>query len=351
MKSNFLKLTPILFSIVLFSSLIAPTSPVAIAASTTDGVSISNETDQKIQDSKLAEILDTSRKIASEYKKNNLRSLNVSETKQVIDYYRIENETGYFYETTPDNKESLVIIDLNDTPLDKNIAESTSVAAAISSIPSGIGGRAVISKNGSYLNATVTTATASQMGSTKSGIGWIYSGFNGTGKRSNGTNYSMGTDMGLQYSNAYGYVKWTPYVLLNDGGKEIFGDPLRGYDKLQYKNGFVGGTDVNFTVYKNVNNNTRLSLIGFGVCADMECNNTEDTYLTSIIEVAGTNINTVSTWKVLATVAGSENVTGKNYARFSNINLDGNAVTPVVDAQDYATVSVSGNNATINVSR
>ncbi|WP_458120842.1 YrpD family protein [Paenibacillus sp. Z6-24] len=348
MNFKIVKLSSIGLSFALFLSMGSSTS--AAAANVEDQLSINNQTDQNISDAKISEILDISRQVADEYKQSNVRTLGASETKQVIDYYRIEEDKGYFYEITPDQKESLTILDLEDVEQNSTSPSANSLAAANTGLPDGIGGRAVIRKNGSYLNTTVRTATASQMGNTANGIAWTYSGFSGTGVRSSGGIGSVEADMGLQYSKAYGYVKWTPHIGFSNGDKK-YGDPLTGYDKLQYRNGFVEGSDVNFSVYRNINNNTRLSQSGYGVCADMNCTNTADTYLTSILEVASTKVSSVSQWKVLATIAGSESVTGKNYARFSNINIDGVPATPIVDQEDYANITVSGNSATISVSR
>jgi tRNA (Thr-GGU) A37 N-methylase len=70
------------------------------------------------------------------------------------------------------------------------------------------------------------------------------------------------------------------------------------------------------------------------------------------LETNNANITGLSYFKLLATIAGDDStISGKNYAVFSSIKLDSVNKTPVVDVEDYATVSVSGNSATISVSK
>ncbi|MGG4036534.1 YrpD family protein [Paenibacillus cisolokensis] len=301
-------------------------------------------TKKAVSQSKLDEVLQRSRKKAQEEIVKNAALLKSNETEQVINYYYIEDGIGYFYELTPENSETYIVGDVVEE------SEEESSFSALATIPNGIGGRAVIRQNGNYLTTTVRTATQAQMGSTTNGIAWTYSGFSGVGDSASGNpGFTVEADMGLQYSNSWGYVIWKPHVGYYNG-TQLRGTFLSGYDQVQYKNGFKGGTDVNFSVYRNVNNNLRLTQSGYAECGDMNCNNTSDTWLTSILEIANTKVTSVTQWKILATVAGSEDVTGNNYADFKNIMVDGVAKTPVIDAQEYATINISGNRATITVS-
>ncbi|MCZ8519835.1 MULTISPECIES: YrpD family protein [Paenibacillus] len=274
-------------------------------------------------------------------------------SKSAVNYLLIEGNTHYLYEKNGVDEAEKVYVYESEAPAAASEARAKgAVAAAAVNLPDGIGGKAVVTKNGSYFNATVRTATAAQLTGAPSGATYIYGGFSGTGRKYDGTStsYPVEADMGLQYSNSYGYVKWTPMLSFYNGVKSN-GSFQSGYDKVQYKNGYKGGVDLNLTTYRNVNGNTRLSVSGTAECPDMACTSQTDTYLTSVVEVAGTNVSSVSKWKMLATIAGSETVTGKNYAQFKNVNVDGVTQTPTVEAEDYATVSISGSTATINVSR
>ncbi|WP_426449677.1 YrpD family protein [Paenibacillus sp. S-38] len=272
--------------------------------------------------------------------------------KDAVNYLLIEGGKHYLYEKNGlDGAEKVYVYDQAPDTQAAAVQAKGQVTTAAVNLPDGIGGKAVVAKNGSYMNATVRTATAAQLTGAPSGATYIYGGFSGVGKGSNGsTSYPVEADMGLQYSNAYGYVKWTPILSYYNGVKSN-GSFLASYDKVQYKNGFKGGVDLNLTTYRNYNGNTRLSISGTAECPDMACTSQTDTYLTSVMEVAGTNVSSVTKWKMLATIAGSETITGKNYAQFKNVNVDGVSQTPTIEAEDYATVTVSGSTVTINVSR
>lgn len=313
-------------------------------------VEIVNYTDTKASD-RIQEVLEKGRSVGA------IETFSIQadqEDSSLVNYMLIDGNTRYLYEKSPvQDKEKIVVYE--DTQPAKQpapAAASDQLQAVAASLPGGIGGKAVVKKNGSYVNATVRLATASQLTGAPSGATYTYMGFSGTGRKYDGStnNFSIETDMGLQYSNAYGYVKWTPILGLYNG-KKMHGSYLSGYEKVQYKNGFKGGSDVNLTAYRNLNGNTRLSVSGYAVCPDMGCSQQKDTYLTSVMEVANSNVSSVNKWKMLATIAGSENVTGHNYAEFKNVNVDGVSQVPTVEAEDYATVSVSGSTVKINVSR
>ncbi|KZE73174.1 hypothetical protein AV654_33115 [Paenibacillus elgii] len=261
-----------------------------------------------------------------------------------VDYTLIDGDTAYFYEKSPTQaKEKVYVYEAAASEAGGDAGRR--ITAMAGNLPDGIGGRAIVNGNGSYLNATVRLAASNQLTGAPSGATYTYAGFSGTSG-----SQGVETDMGLQYSNAYNNQKWLPVLSVFKGSKQ-FGTLVPPYNQVQYKNGYKPGTDVNLTAYRNSNGSVRLSLSGYAICSDMSCSSQTDTYLTAVAEVANINVSSVSKWKMLATLAGSESVTGRNYAEFKNVNVDGAARTPVKDVEDYATVVVSGNNVTINVSR
>lgn len=256
----------------------------------------------------------------------------------------IDQNLGYFYEGIGGSNPTLTIDKLEFTP------EEGNKTTVISDIPGGIGGRAVITQglSGNMLTADVLLGTDSQMSGTADEAGKVYAGFSASGKES---------DAGVSYTKSLtGEGRWRANMLVYSGGSQYHGTYKTGYNAATYKNGFKPGGTLSYTLWKNYSDSTisnamRLKVAGYAVCADANCNNTADTYLTSIIEAGGTNVGTLSKWKLLATVAGSEQITGKSYGRFTNIKVDGTSYTPIKDAEDNATVSISGNSVTISVSR
>lgn len=71
-----------------------------------------------------------------------------------------------------------------------------------------------------------------------------------------------------------------------------------------------------------------------------------------ISEISKTNVGSISKWKALATVAttGSRQSIKSNFSTsFTNITIDNKAITPVIDTQDFAKVTVSGNSVSLSV--
>ncbi|MEC0211299.1 YrpD family protein [Paenibacillus ehimensis] len=259
-----------------------------------------------------------------------------------VDYTLIDGNTAYFYEKSPvQAKEKVYVYEVAASEAGSDAGQRMLAG----NLPGGIGGRAVVNTNGSYLNTTVRLATPSQLTGAPSGATYTYAGFTGTSG-----SQAVETDMGLQYSNAYNNHKWLPVMAVFKGSK-TYGTFVSPYNQVQYKNGYKPGSDVNLTAYRNLNGSVRLSMSGYAICSDMTCSSQADTYLTSVLEVANVNVSSVTRWKMLATIAGSESVTGRSYAQFKNVNVDGTARNPVKDVEDYATVDVSGNSATITVTR
>ncbi|WP_276735970.1 YrpD family protein [Bacillus sp. (in: firmicutes)] len=212
-------------------------------------------------------------------------------------------------------------------------AADTQVAKAATKLPKGIGGRAYLNSTGAVFSAKIKLPDTVKHNDSVS-TSYIYSGFRAT----NGTE----ADIGLQYSDQY--KVWKPLMKVGSKNEETY---IEGKDKFTYNKGFRPGSTVQMTIYKNLNGNTRMTLWG--------TNN--DGYTGRIItEIQGTNIGAISRWKTLATAAVSyesqRDAIKTNFSTsFNNITIDNKAVTPVIDTQDNAKVSVSGNNVTISVNK
>ncbi|MEC4030353.1 MULTISPECIES: YrpD family protein [Bacillus] len=206
------------------------------------------------------------------------------------------------------------------------------VAKAASQLPKGIGGRAYLNSTGAVFTAKINLPDTVKYDTVSTP--YIYSGFRAT----SGTE----ADIGLLYSKQYNV--WKPLMKVGSKNEETY---IEGKDKFTYNKGFRPGSTVQMTIYKNLSGNTRMTLWG--------TNN--DGYTGRIItEIQGTNIGTISKWKTLATAAVSyesqrDAIKATFSTSFNNITIDNKAVTPVVDTQDFAKVSVAGNNVTISVNK
>ncbi|MEC1961083.1 YrpD family protein [Bacillus subtilis] len=206
---------------------------------------------------------------------------------------------------------------------------SPKTAEAASQLTDGIGGRAYLNSTGAIFVTKIQLPSSIQV---SNGTAYIYSGFSG------GTE----ADIGLQYSKQYNV--WKPLMKVGSKNEETY---IEGKDKFTYNKGFRPGSTVQMTIYKNLSGNTRMTLWG--------TNN--DGYTGRIItEIQGTNIGTISKWKTLDTAAVSyesqrDAIKATFSTSFNNITIDNKAVTPVVDTQDFAKVSVAGNNVTISVNK
>lgn len=337
----------------LLSSSFLGSTDVILADGGINTADVLNNSSKTINQSKIDSILQKSREVASETIENNINQYSrMTDSNQLVNYFLIEGDTGYFYEITASEEETLTIVDIDTfTTEDTTYNQDDQISTASVLLEGGIGGKATIAGNGNYISSTVTVANSTDMGTTLNGIAYIYSGFSGK----NTAGYPVESDVGLQYSkNNAGTFKWKPYFFLTvttpTGKLSYNGSHLASYNKVNDQNGFKLGSNVTMSVYRNINGNTRLSQIGTAICTDQTCYTKGDTNLTSIVELAGTNVASVSGWKVLATLGGSDDVKGKNYAKFTGINVDGVTKTPVVYGEDKATVTVGSGTATITVS-
>lgn len=206
---------------------------------------------------------------------------------------------------------------------------SPNTAEAASQLSKGIGGRAYLNSTGSVLVTKIQLPSSIQV---SNGTAYIYSGFTG------GTE----ADIGLQYSDTY-HV-WKPIMKVGSKGQGQV-RYLEGESQFTYTKGFRPGSTVQLTIYKNLNGNTRATYWG--------TNN--DGYTGRIIsELAQTNVGSVSKWKALATVAVTSEdqrpyIKSNFSTAFTNITIDNKAVTPVIDTQDFAKLTVSGSSVSMSV--
>lgn len=226
----------------------------------------------------------------------------------------------------------------NSSAVDKDsFSDGTVSPAAQVDLPDGIGGRVRIHQNGSILTTRVKTPTSSQV-APGAGEAYLYAGFG----KSDG---SVETDIGLIWSTTY--ELWKPYFLYNNGqaDKGYFVTP---YNEVQYKNGFIPGEIINFTIYKNYNGKIRYKAEGYAKYSDRNGNGGV-TWLISVMESNKTpSIGNVDYWKVLATVAKSE--TGKVYGEFMDIKLDGSTPTLGTPEEDHAKITVNQNQGKVTIS-
>ncbi|OWA35487.1 hypothetical protein B9G55_12675 [Saccharibacillus sp. O16] len=323
----------------------------------------------------LSEFVEQAREAASEYQAPQ-RSLTPNEepAPETFDYTYVDGSTTYFYEkSSTEDKESVTAyatpqktdVDGAANPSDAQLEmldEPSNIqsAAAKDAIPGGIGGRATVQKNGNISTFVIHTPSSTTGPSSRT---YIYGGFSGKGVGLNDKNASRNVvaDMGLVYTDAYGTKKWQPminYYWGNDtDGHTTPGTIIAPYNEVYYKNGYLPDQDVKVSIYKNLNNNTRLSTQGYAVHSNHDGTG-GNAFLTSVTEIAATKVSSTTSWKYLATIADTVinkvpqgDAAGSVQAVIKGITIDNVNATPASDATDSASVSVNSNNVTIKVSK
>jgi Domain of unknown function, YrpD len=144
-------------------------------------VEIINYTDTKASD-RIQEVLEKGRSIGTTGK---LGIQADQEDASLVNYILIDGSTRYLYEKNPvQDKEKIFVY---EEPQPASAAVSDKIQAVVGDLPGGIGGKAVVKKNGSYVNATVRLATASQLTGAPSRATYTYMGFSGTGRKYDGS--------------------------------------------------------------------------------------------------------------------------------------------------------------------
>ncbi|MBS9438068.1 hypothetical protein EAE91_13165 [Photorhabdus noenieputensis] len=203
-------------------------------------------------------------------------------------------------------------------------------------IKGGIGGRAILNSKGSILTTKITLPEIKQGSSFKASGGtlYVYSGFSG----------QVESDIGFQYSAIYNV--WKPYMKVGRRGQDAV-QYIEGKDNFTYKNGFKPGSEVQLTIYKNLNGATRATYWGIS-------NNGYASRLIS--EIKNTNVSSVSNWKILSTIAVFRGTPERNIkvhkeyiATFKNVVIDNKPVNPVIHATKGANITTSSNSAAIKI--
>lgn len=367
--------------------LLAPVSPqVKAEANPTNESQIDIQNFDVINQAKASQtniqnFINQARQVSLEYAPSKSSKLNKSVSEpQVFNYTYVDGDVGYFYELSPledqefvatypagDNNTKQDIAPPEDIISNQNVFNSEpavfNAAAAVDPIGDGVGGKATVSKNGSVESFVIHTPSTTTGPTART---YIYSGFSGTGVGKTSTTLrTIETDMGLVFSNAYGVNKWQPTINYYWGntvdGHDSPGDRVSPYNEVWYMNGYIPNNDINVTIYRNLNNNTRLSTAGYAYYEKHDGTG-GNSYLTAVTEIANTKVSSTTSWKYLATIADSViKVNGVNVPQgdaagsvvgyFKNIILDNVAVAPVLAIQDFASVGISGNNVTITVSK
>ncbi|WP_054476120.1 YrpD family protein [Photorhabdus heterorhabditis] len=205
-------------------------------------------------------------------------------------------------------------------------------------ITNGIGGRAIINNTGSILITKIALPEIKEGSSFKAegGTLYVYSGFSG----------QVESDIGFQYSTTYNV--WKPIMKVGSRGQETV-QYIEGKDNFTYTNGFKPGSEVQLTIYKNLNGATRATYWGIS----------NKGYTGRLIsEIKNTNISSVKSWKILSTIAVPRGIPEKNIkihknyaAKFKNIVIDNKPVKPVIHATKKANITTNSNNATIEITR
>ncbi len=203
-------------------------------------------------------------------------------------------------------------------------------------IKGGIGGRAILNSQGAILTTKITLPEIKQGSSFKASGGtlYVYSGFSG----------QVESDVGFQYSTTYNV--WKPYMKVGSRGQDTV-QYIEGKDNFTYKNGFKPGSEVQLTIYKNLNGATRVTYWG----------TSNNGYAGRLIsEIKNTHVSSVSHWKILSTIAipsgtpeGNIKVHKEYIATFKNVIIDNKPVNPIIHATKGASINTSSNSAEIKI--
>ncbi|HFK1753530.1 hypothetical protein CN936_18695 [Bacillus cereus] len=202
-------------------------------------------------------------------------------------------------------------------------------------IKKGIGGRSILNSTGSVLTTKVTLPEIKNNNGTlkaKGGELYIYSGFSGP----------VESDIGFLYSETYNV--WKPYMKVGGNKEPIY---IEGKDEFTNLNGFKPGTEVQLTIYKNLNGNTRATYWG---------TNGKGYTGRLISEIKNTNISKVNNWKALSTIAVKDDSQTKNIkvntqyrATFSDILIDNKPINPISNATEFAKIYTNNNKVSIDI--
>lgn len=322
---------------------------------TLSNVSVENESNYKLNTQELQQIIDRATGVASDELtqfKTSSANLNSSSQPVTFNYTFNDDKYEYFYEETATSKNLWV----TDKITYENIEMTNDIQPQADPITGGIGGRVIVpSTSGNLFESKWKLASVSELSGAPSESTYIY-----TGLRSD----LVEVDANVALNTAGTGPRWRPRLCVKPNGgpdagvcKVGVGQP--DYNKVHSSNGYVPGTTLTTAFWRSysdpdrgISKAVRLKTTGLAICADAGCYNSTDTNLINILEVNNQNISTMKYFKLLVTIAGPDaSISGNVRSTFSGITLDGVSKTPVLDAKDYAQVSISGNSATIIVSK
>lgn len=312
-------------------------------------VEVTNPDNLSLSENVLLDVINRAEGIASDEKasyNSSSTSFKTSSTEDVvINYYFDDDSHYYFYEETKNGKS--LFVEEKDQVDNQSLTE---IKPFSNDIDDGIGGRILVnSTTGNLLESKWQLPTASQLTGAPSEATYIYTGLR---------NSSIEVDANVTYNNASGEARFRPRLCVKPNStKQCMGAVTQpGYDKVHSSNGYKLGSTITTAFWRsysdearNISKAVRLKTTGLAICANAGCSDSTDTTLINIIETNNVNMTNQQYFKLLVTIAGGEQPPGKVRATFSGITLDGVAKTPVLGATDRATVSISGNSATIIV--
>ncbi|MGF7049869.1 hypothetical protein J2T13_004392 [Paenibacillus sp. DS2015] len=347
-------------------------------------VNVKNESNLRLEVEKLQKVIDKAVEVASDeqklYASESISKKNFVDEPVTINYIFNDENYEYFYEETNTSKDLWVTErtkNFFNNELTSNSIEKRAQVDTITSgiepqeqivpntsgfeqqvqadpISGGIGGRVTVaSTTGNLFESKWKLASVAELSGAPSEATYIYTGLSSS---------KAEVDANVSLNTGGTGPRWRPRLCVkpNSGnGTCLEGVRQSGYDKVHTSNGYVPGTTITTAFWRAYNDSTRgisnavrLKTTGLAICADAGCYNSNDTNLINILEVNNQNITVMNYFKLLATIAGNDaTITGNVRSTFSNITLDGVAKTPVNNAADYATITISGNSATIIVSK
>jgi Domain of unknown function, YrpD len=183
----------------------------------------------------------------------------------------------------------------------------------------GIGARVISRKDGGVLTGQIKLSKPEALPGANP---YIYTGFNSK----EGQN-----DIGFVWSKSY--QGWMPYILY-PGKKKIQDTTLI----------FAPNSTIAFSLYKNRDGFAMFEISGQDKSGRFVTN--------KLFTIPMKNVKAVC-WKFNATVAGDQRAeTGKNYAEFSNLEVDGQPISLEVsgsDSKKTTKTSINGNNVVISI--
>ncbi|MCR6546590.1 YrpD family protein [Dehalobacterium formicoaceticum] len=333
-------------------------------------VKVIHQESVKVSDSILEMMLKNAKDaIAEEKSKTNQAEKNASNNGTTYDYVTFDEDNYYFYEESLNSDPELIVYDIDQQDIAVQVqsfdSTITPMATQTDFISDGVGGKQKVTKtgtSGSYLSTQMTLPTSSQVSTDLTKYApYNYGGFEYTLSGNNGIG-SWAADMGLQLYNNLGPQSnasgWKPLIVLKkkigiDSWQQysiIFPDTL--HQEGQYHNGYKPGSAPVMYFWYNYNGKVRMKVDGTTICPTRHGTTLADTHNITIMESSSScNLSQITTWKLLSTVVSTDN-TGKNKAVFSNIKVDGVAVSSTyfpTPEQDHASVTRSSNNVTIVV--